>query len=437
VRSMAMACGWDCVYFDTVPGIGGPQVLSRIHRDIRSCDVFCILLASRYGSPVPELAISYSHFEFALARMLGMPVIAILLKETETACDKPDWDSPYPKGQYKLKDLYEEIRLAVAQGTCIFREYSSKGEGKDDLRHVASTVLDETRKCFSPVMRDEMSLAPMPKPQESRHRFLCQSIALDRLTVRMEAVAAARLEFSQYFFDYNLPLLVGKGKLNLFFGGGATSSALWSALLRALQWTKLCGLPSINIHTTELPLFSRLITYQLEELNCRFFFLSGRIDANCASVRVDDEMLNRLRSDICRIPKGERGLFLSGISTNQTGQVRADNFKLLEAGCSLGYAGVICLNLASLLGHEHEDDTRIDSLFSIFESPSMQWLENAPVGLCVAGGSKNRRQLIIDKLRNYGFDPLVPSYHDSEYRKSFPVLATNKAFQNSFGVLIG
>lgn len=434
VGDIASALEWQAFHFETSQGLDPSQVLTRIHRDIRACDVFCILLASRYGSAVPELAISYTHFEFALARKLGKPMIALVLKEAELGPINREWDSPYPEGQFDLMNLRADTLIANSEGACIRQEYSSSAGNNDGLEQAAAEALKDARKRLQAGTFQQGSIATnsgIKKLIDAEQRTRAEaSIFARRLTS-----VPAKAEASQYFFDYNLPLLVRNGRLNLFFGGGVTSSVLLSALLDALEWTKLYGLPRIRIFTTSVMLASELST-KLYGLNCELLNAPGELDEKYMAVRLDETLREYLRHGFWQIPNGERGLFVSGVSLpldpSPGGLASTGTYRLFKsASAPTEGAGVLFLNLAS---HPHyESYEEILPRFLTRESSHRE----IPLSLCIAAGAKDRRSRISALLAESAFEPIVPSYDESEYQSCFPVLARNRAFEERFIPLIG
>ncbi len=436
VLEIAHATGWRTVHFETTPGLSEPEILTRIHRDIRSCDVFANLIASRYGTQVPELEISYTHFELALARKLGKPIISLVLAEPE-ACPKPSSVGSQSRADAAtLASLWHDIQESEAEGSCIKYEYSSRLSVENGLAPVARVAFVEAKRRFL-----EGAFRPGPLATESeikkffshRNDLPPSPYSSSFMLRRMEDSQARKAEYSQYFWDFNLPLISFRHTLNLYFGAGMTSTLLLLAFLDALRWTQLFGRARIVLSTNnvQLPL---MLTDLIQQLNCDLHLIPGRVDRKYAATW-PDETVDPEVSHNWKIPETHRGLFVGGVSFHPN----ADSLQSSKAftfyrnvTAENGCAGVLFIDFSSK--RENRDAELISSLLAGCNSSRG---EPPPLSLCIGASTPARRDVFGAALSAYGFDQIAPSYSDSEFAKSFPLIATNQSFRRIFGPLIG
>lgn len=112
---------------------GDKTQLETIRRWIAQSDILLLLLGGRYGSIEPESEKSYTHLEYEYARSLGLPTLAIILKDTFIAEKEKchaDWIEAI-----NIQKL-QEFRSMVQSKICSF---------VDDTREVQLEVLKSLR----------------------------------------------------------------------------------------------------------------------------------------------------------------------------------------------------------------------------------------------------------------------------------------------------
>jgi hypothetical protein len=436
VLEIARDTGWRTVHFETTPGLSDPEVLTRVHRDIRSCDVFANIIASRYGTQVPELEISYTHFELALARKLGKPIVSLVLAETE-ASSKPASIGYQPHSDAPaLVNLWRDIQEAEAEGVCIKYEYSIRPRVQNGLAGVARVAFTEAKRrllegAFRPgILATESEIKRFLSHRDDVPPSPYSSAFMLR---RMEDSQARKAEFSEYFWDFNLPLISFQNTLNLCFGAGMTSTLLLLAFLDALRWTQLFGRARIVLSTNNvmLPL---MLADRIQQLNCDLHLIPGRIGKTYAATW-SDETVDPELSHNWKIPETHRGLFVGGVSLRP----EADSLQLSKAfafyrtvTAKSGCAGVLFIDFSN------DRNSRDTELISSFPGGCMSSQgDPLPLSFCIGASTRARRDVFGAALSANGFDQITPSYGDSEFAKSFPLIATNHSFRRIFGPLIG
>lgn len=415
--------GWEPVYFATTPDLTCRDVLTRVHYQIRSADVFLNLLASRYGSQVPELPISYTHFEFALARWIGKPLISLALSDADLKLRETEWRSGYAQNDFDLLDLRHEITLANELGECLLGEYSTS-RNEIGLKQVAVRTLREARNRY---LAGEFSPSSARNSTRINQYLERRKKTPPRPGYRYERNVEAKLECSQYFWDFNLPLIAFRSRLKLFFGDSATTKWLLAAMMDSLQWTKLYGRPKIDVLTNAGNLAE--IRAELMSMNCTLTHIGGELRAR-PGTRGAAFWLEQFARTIPRPKQSERALFVCGSSmVPSSGGIDLVPFETLHllstAYEELGYSG--------LLFFRASEQSSIQS----FNELGKRTNDKVPLAICIATGSKTLRDAVDNAVLGSGFEHVPASYSDEDYGCSFPLIATNAAFRKAFGRLIG
>lgn len=425
VREVAQATGWDLSQFETIPDLKDWQVLTHVHRRIRSCEVFLNLLGSRYGSQVPELHISYTHFEFALARKLGMPIVSLVSRDGEPDSGMPEISN---RGS-ALSNLRREIAAAEADGSCVRHEYSRQTQGDFDLRVVTEKALTEGRRRYLAGVFRPGNVAESSRLVQLLRSLSDQPRGETGLLARMRGGHTLRAEFASYFWDYNLPLITMRGKLALLFGCGISATFLVIGMLDALQWMQLYGRAELDVVTSHamVPL---MLLQEAKELSCNILMLPGEIRHTHMATVFDEKACRTLK----RLRQTSHGLCVCGLSLphKDDGATLASTeaFEFAEASAGVGYSAVLFMNTAGMPDVESR-------LAAFLANGTTNRLQTVPLSICIGTDSAPQRSAIAGVLARGGFTAIEPSYDEREYPNSSPVIAMNGAFQENFGPLIG
>ena len=428
VLRAASDAGWEPVHFETITTFTPPEVITRVHRDIRSCQAFLSLLGSRYGSRVPGLAVSYTHFEFALARRLGKPIVSLVRTGPEAQDQARGWRTSYPIPDAELRTLREQIRLAEADGACLRREWAGSSL---DFRGVAESALRDGLRRYSAGEFRPGSLAVADEgkePAASRRGGVWEWAP--RFANRLNL--SAKREPTRYFWDYNLPLAAAGEELSMYFGAGATSCHGLHTLVEALRWTQLYGRPPVRVVTNNFIVASDL-TDGLRDMNCEVHLAPGRFDPKYAAVRFDGSS-EGFSHHLDMIGPGRGGaLFIGGLSApaphHQTRLESSEGFELLRAVSGRRrVGGVLFLDMTGTADGVFED--RLSSFLG-------GGGRAVPVALCVGTASVAQRDVAARCLEVAGFAPVHPTYAAADFRGHFPVVATSVTFRDTFGLVIG
>jgi hypothetical protein len=263
------------------------------------------------------------------------------------------------------------------------------------------------------------------------------NLSNDILINRRFAGEQVKGEFSQYFWDYNLPLVCSKtGQMQLFFGSGSTAVFLLHAFRDALHWTRSYGLPRIKLFTNNSVLLTQLLVDELKDMNCDTYIMPGVVDHQYGATRIGE--MAPPWFEFMRRPSGEsRGLFVFGASLPRNDDPISpgaiDSFRVMRlANESLGYAGVLFLNESN-----REEDLTADRLTAFLEEGLGSPLPRIAFALSIASRSAKQRDRLWGTLERCRLRPIEPTYHDAEYRHSFPLTALSSNFPTAFGHLIG
>ena len=433
ILRIAESCGWEPVQFPKIQDIDLPSVLTHIHREIRSCDVFVNLLQLRYGSPIddrdPRLPISFTHFEFALARKLGKPIVSLVLSESEFHPEERGWRSGYAPGDRDLSDLRREVQTAEDEGQCLCREFSKRSKARNDLENIARTALTEAKHRFE---RGEFQTGSLTNRVQIQQP---ESIPQGQLSGRRPIALAARLEYAQYFWDYNLPLIAFRNALELFIGAGTTSELLVMALLDALRWTQMYGYAQLNLATNNA-LLPVTLADRLEELNCRLSVVPGQLDSKYMAIFPDKSAQSAFQTELSRAMVPEHALHVGGVSIPRKGHPRGrnaiDTLQLMsKSSAGREYAHLLFVNAVDR--HDIDEDRLIEFVRTVQEAGG----ESSPLGFCIGSGSTERRGSFANAFSRCDLEAISPTYDRHEYNSSMPVLALNDQFRGVFGPLIG
>ena len=129
---------------------GNERELEVIKRGIKQSDIYIVLVGFRYGSVVEEGGPSFTQLEYRIARDLGKPILAFLLKtsEFEDRRNALKADHPDMKHQNQIIDFREEVKAIDKEKKKhrIVGYFSQEVGGLGDLK---ITVRDGIQKLIS------------------------------------------------------------------------------------------------------------------------------------------------------------------------------------------------------------------------------------------------------------------------------------------------
>jgi hypothetical protein len=452
---------------------GDEEDLRVIKRAIDQCDVYVVLIGSRYGSIATETPPqSFTQVEYRYARdEARKPILAFLLNEEEFEQERNDVPGDDAERKYEgaIRELRQEVKM-TREGD---RQRIVGFFGRKTLNGIGGLCVNFTSALdnlvrspgfeahgWVPAELYESTRLPVDVDKNPFIRGIVGKLSeYDTLSRRVTQESPdLKAGMADYFWDRYLAKLMHLGYWRLFFESGSTIAYLSAAFANRLltpyghryrdQWkirtnNILTYLQFVLWHNISVDLYP----YGPPEKKYGATF--GRITnlVTCPPPGPDDVLtLTKEESTTVRymasrlLPESEPSLFLITASA-----LELDTSSPFE-GPHVGSYYNRLFKRAVLANARHHpvvmflDEGKVPNPFKVGHchpvcDRDLPWSEAraaVPLALLVGASSAERRDEIVALLKPLGLDPLDPITPDP-YGACFPLVAANASFHKLFG----
>ncbi|MEW6609511.1 MAG: DUF4062 domain-containing protein [bacterium] len=438
---------------------GDEEDLKVIQKAIDQCDIYVVLVGTRFGSV--KNTQSFTQIEFRYARQVGKPILAFLLEEKELKeeRDKIQTDDPERKYDEVLKGFRKEV--IGEEGKRRIIDFFKKGD-IGDLKAKFSNAL--TRLINSPEFKmpgwvraseELLSLGPITKDPFIRG-IIEKLKTFDLLTKRSTTMNPdLKRGMASYFWDRCFAEIIDLGIKDLFFESGSTIAYLSSEFSERL--TTPAGqevISELRIKTNNILTYLELVLTRNIQIELRpYGSPEKRFGATFGDLTrlpeyrtppEPDPLGKKAKEAVQKmsehIKEGSKKLLLfataSGLNIDKDSQFPLGPhvgsyynklFKraLFTTGCPI----VLFIDATKI----EEIPFNPQHCFSVCDS-EISWesvCNKIPLALCIGAKDESQRERIITQVKQYGFvfiDPVDPTKQE-EY-SCYPILARNEKYNS-------
>lgn len=444
---------------------GDTEEFEVIKRAIDQCDIYVVLIGSRFGSFNPKTGQSFTEMEFDYASGIGKPILAFL-KEDEEFKEERDLikaEDPERKYEDKLRAFREKVKqIGKTNGERLVDFFTKRDIGAlkaDFLMALDGLIKDPGFKRHGWVPGELYeSIRPLTRLGEDIHRnkFIRKIVnKLNEYHILSERCTdrepLAKEVMASYFWDYYLAKIVELGIKNLFFESGSTIVYLSTEFSSRLEE------PAGGKLISEWRIFTNNILTYLEFVLFRNIHVDlvpfgppdetyGATFGEIASLvkypppeeprkltKAEKEAVEKLANQL--LPDKDTSLFLataSGIDLDKN-----STFPGPHVGSyynKLVKRAILSANCPVVL---FLDESKVPYPFIVGRcfpvcDPDKTWDEvckSVPLALCIGTSTQEKREEVIKEIEPFGFNPITIA---REYKKHWPLMASNNLFHERF-----